>query len=168
MEIDMYAVSLEHYVKTYVDFTALNTAKERGTYDKAIMRFVLDFTRKSAPKRVWGVDRSQLVADMGYVVERFSTHSLIRIDGKAFAYMCKDGDIRILYAGSVDEYVNKLNEIPNVFSGAFLPISDFVEVREIRGDHIITAEDERIDLEYRLADSIVNVLERIYERSDNL
>lgn len=168
VEISMYGVSLEHYVKSCVDFKALESAEERGTYNKAIMRFVLDFTRKTAPKRVWGVGRAQLLEDMDYAVQRFRFGSLLDLDGKAFAYRCREGHVRILFASSVDEYEYKLSEMPNAFISAFQPADQFEVVSEIHGDYVITAEGERFDLEYHLVDSIVNVMERIYERPNNL
>ena len=168
MDINMYALSLEHFVKSYVDFKSAETAKERDSYDKMITKFVLEFTRMSAPKRVWGVDRADLIDDMRYAVDKFASYGLIGISGKAFGFRCKDGDFRILFADCYESYVKQLDEIPTKFSSSFIPISDFVELSEVRGDHVITLDGERIDLEYRLLDSIVNTLDRVYERSDNL
>ena len=168
MEISMYALSLEHYVKSCVEFKSVETAKERDTYDKMIMKFVLDFTRMSSPKRVWGVNREKLVKDMSHVVDKLASFEFINIGGKAFGFRCKDGDFRILFADCYESYVKQLDEIPAKFSGSFIPISDFVELSKVRGDHVITLDGERIDLEYRLLDSIVNILDRVYERSNNL
>ena len=44
METSSYYVALEFYVKYHVNFKSLDTAKENGTYDKAITRLALDFT----------------------------------------------------------------------------------------------------------------------------
>lgn len=161
MTIDTYEIALEHYVKSYVNSKALDTVRKNGTYDKAIMRFVLEFTRMSSPKKVWGVSRAELIEDMKFIIEHVTTANAMQVEGKAFAFRCVSGYLRILYANSVDEYASKLGDIPNKMRSDFEPMDGFTELERVEGTSAVTVDGERLDFDYRIFDTVVNGLDRM-------
>lgn len=161
MTIDTYEIALEHYVKSYVNSKALDTIKANGNYDKAIMRFVMEFTRMSSPKKVWGVSRAELIEDMKFIVEHVTTANAIRIEGKAFAFRSQSGYLRILYADSVDEYVSKLDEIPNKMRSDFEPMDYFIELEKVGGNSALTVDGTELEYDYRIFDTVINGLDRM-------
>lgn len=161
MTLNPYFIALEQYVKYYVSPKALDSAKENGTYDKAIMRCVLDFTRMSAPKKNWGISRQELVEDMNFAVKAvYYGPAACKLEGKAYAFINRDNDMRIVYADSVEDFLNISEEIPRKLVDALTSIGRFVELSEVGFDYIVTTNDERLELKYGWSFAAVNGIDR--------
>lgn len=169
MEINSYFIALEAYVKHYVDIKAVETARERGTYDKSIMRFVIDFTYKSSPKKRWSVSKAELKEDMTAMVEIFANPSAIDVGGKALCYRNHYGELRVVFAPYADQVMYELSQLPKFVLSDLAPDMEYGFLDVKVGDGYAVAPDgSEIPFDNHPIDTIINVVDRVYTAENNL
>lgn len=162
MSVSSYAVALEFYVKNKADYKAVKTAREKSTFDKMIAHFTLDFTKRTSPKKTWGVTRAELIEDMTYMVEVFEDFTAVDVGGLALGYRNKRGNFRIVFAESDREMLEELAFLPYEFMDDILPASpgDFRVLSEVSLKDAQYSDGERVTFDDHFLDTFVNLAGR--------
>lgn len=159
METSSYYVSLEFYVKYVVNFKSLVTAKENGTYDKAITRLALDFTYKTSPSKRWGVKRSELIEDLFLAVEGFPKLNGFYTDTAGFAYVDNSGNYSA-FAGTYDEMESAFIDLPDLARPIGISsMVNIVEFSSLTPTGFVTVDGDVIDAKCSPIYFLVNALD---------
>lgn len=157
-----YAMSLEFYVKSFVKYKSVATSRENGTYDKMLMRFVMDFTYKTSPKKTWDVSRAVLLEDMKSLVEIFETYNYVNMRGGIYLFDVQDGSPMFIFADNEIEAWDSLFDFPDFASPYLSPSlsSGIAKVTQLTPNDF-TIDGQTFKLNYRLIDHVVNIADRL-------